>query len=322
MPAVKFLPDEEVVEAAEGETLLEAAIRCGIPAAHACGGNARCSTCRVLVVEGRDVLSPIEERERRLLTPLGLDRPIRLACQARVSGPVTVRRLVLDPEDEALLDQRRDGAIVAQVGEERRVAILFADLRDFTRFSEQVLPYDVVHVLNRFFALAAAVVEEHRGRIVTYLGDGFMALFGIPPRGAGVMPDMGTLLTSLGVHLEAPIDAVRAGLEIIERVDEFQSYLDRLHGIGFGVSVGVHVGDVVVGEMGAGESRAVTAIGDAVNTAARVEWANRVHGTRMLVTEAVHDAVERHFEMRRHPPIELPGKSGAHPLWEVMGAVA
>lgn len=322
MPAVRFLPDEEVVDAADGATLLEAALGAGIPATHACGGDARCSTCRVLVVEGRDALSPVEAAERRLLAPLGLDRPIRLACQARVGGDVTVRRLVLDPEDAALLDQRRDGALVAKVGEERRVAILFADLRNFTAFSERVLPYDVVHVLNRFFAIASSVVEAHRGRIVTYLGDGFMALFGIAPRGGGLMPDMGTVLSGLSLHLEAPIDAVRAGLEIIERVDEFQAYLERLHGAGFGISVGVHVGDVVVGEMGAGESRAVTAIGDAVNTAARVEWANRVHGTRMLVSEDVRSAVERYFEMEAHPAIELPGKSGTHALWEVREAVA
>lgn len=319
MPAVRFLPDEEVVEAAEGETLLEAALRAGIPATHACGGNARCSTCRVLVVADRDALTPVEQAERRLLAPLGLDRPIRLACQARATSDVTVRRLVLDPEDEALLDQRREGALVAKVGEERRVAILFADLRHFTAFSERVLPYDVVHVLNRFFAFAAAVVEAHRGRIVTYLGDGFMALFGIPPR-RGVMPDMGAILSGLAVHLEAPLDAVRAGLALIEEVDAFQAYLQRLHGAGFGISVGIHAGDVVVGEMGAGESRAVTAIGDAVNTASRVEWANRIHDTRILVSHEVHASVERHFEMRRHPPIELPGKSGTHSLWEVSGA--
>ena len=97
----------------------------------------------------------------------------------------------------------------------------------------------------------------------------------------------------------------------------FQDYLQRLHGTGFGVSVGIHYGDTVVGALGARDARVVTAIGDAVNTAARVEWANRLHDTRLLVSGAVREAVGDGYEMVEKPPVELPGKSGVHVLFEV-----
>ncbi len=107
--------------------------------------------------------------------------------------------------------------------------MLFADLRGFTSFAESLLPYDVVHVLNRFYALAGGVMERHGGTIATYMGDGFMALFGVAP-GDG-----------------PALRAVRAGLDLIEAVAGWRSYLELLHGKGLQVSVGVHAGRAVVG---------------------------------------------------------------------------
>ncbi|HUU61657.1 MAG TPA: adenylate/guanylate cyclase domain-containing protein [Acidimicrobiia bacterium] len=297
MPEVRFLPDELMVETRAGETLLDAAHRSGIPLVSACGGEAACTTCRVMVVEGVEQMAAPPPEEAVLLAPLGADGSIRLGCRAVPQGPVTVRRLVIDEDDIALTDRRQ--VTPGPAGREQEVGVLFADLRGFTSFAESLLPYDVVHVLNRFYALAGGVMERHGGTIATYMGDGFMALFGVAP-GDG-----------------PALRAVRAGLDLIEAVAGWRSYLELLHGRGLQVSVGVHTGRAVVGALGAGPSRIVTAVGDVVNTAARVEQANRSFGTRLLVSDEVARTLGDRLVAAPMPAIPLAGKSGVYRLHAV-----
>ncbi|MCU0280737.1 MAG: adenylate/guanylate cyclase domain-containing protein [Acidimicrobiia bacterium] len=300
MAAVRFLPDEIVVDAVPGETLLAASRRAGVPLASACGGEAACTTCRVVVVEGGDGLEPPPPDEAAVLAPLGADAALRLGCRARVRGPVVVRRLVIYENDEAVTAWWK--AVPEPMGRERMVGVLFADLRGFTAFSESLLPYDVVHVLNRFYALADAAVGRHGGRIATYMGDGLMALFGA------------------GEGEDAPaLRAVQSGLELISAVEAWRTYLVVLHGRALEVSVGVHYGPAVVGALGSGDSRIVTAIGDTVNTAARIEQANRSFGTALLVSEAVVRVLGESLVATARPPIALPGKTGLHVLYAVEG---
>ncbi len=114
MARVRFLPDELDVEALADETLLNASTRAGIPHTHACGGNARCSTCRVIVLEGVENCAPRTGAEHAIAAHLQFDVQVQLACQTRVTGPVTVRRLVLDEQDLALVeDEMRKPGIEA-----------------------------------------------------------------------------------------------------------------------------------------------------------------------------------------------------------------
>jgi adenylate cyclase len=100
MPSIHFLPDDIESEVEENETILNAAIKAGIPLTHVCGGTARCTTCRVLVLDGVDSgVIPRNEEEARLADKLCFDPKVRLACQSRVTGNVRVRRLVLDDAD-------------------------------------------------------------------------------------------------------------------------------------------------------------------------------------------------------------------------------
>lgn len=297
MPTLRFLPDEVTVETRPGETVLDAARRLGIPMVSACGGEAACTTCRVLVVEGADRVAARPPEEAAVLAPLGADSGIRLGCRAVPEGPVTVRRLVIDEDDIALTDRRQ--VTLGPAGREQEVGVLFADLRGFTSFAEALLPYDVIHVLNRFYALADRVIERHGGAIATYMGDGFMALFGIVP-GDG-----------------PALRAVRAGLDLIEAVAGWRGYLEMLHGKGLQVSVGVHTGRAVVGALGTGPSRIVTAVGDVVNTAARIEQANRNFGTHLLVSDEVARVLGDRLVAAPMPAIPLPGKSGVYRLHAV-----
>ncbi|HTD28404.1 MAG TPA: adenylate/guanylate cyclase domain-containing protein, partial [Xanthomonadaceae bacterium] len=245
MPTLRILPDDVRIEANVGETLLEAALRAGIAHAHACGGHARCSTCRVEVKEGIDDCAPRTVAEQTLADRLGFDRTLRLACQTVPHADLTIRRLVLDDDDVELVDQRRKSGAGTAVGEERELAILFSDIRGFTSFSEALPPHDVVHVLNRYFHVMVPPIARFGGQIDNYMGDGLMALFGLQDGEENVA-----------------LRAVQAGLAMLDALDALKPYLVTAYGRSFEMGVGIHYGEVVVGSVGAIGRERVTAIGD------------------------------------------------------------
>lgn len=302
MPRILFLPDQQYVEASELESVLAAALSGGIPHANECGGNARCSTCRVLVHNGLEFCSPRNEKEQALAKQLHFGERVRLACQTTIAGNVTLRRLVLDAKDAGLTDQRKAGTIHGSVGEERQIAILFVDIRGSTRFAESVPPFDVIHVLRRFYYHMERAVMDNGGHVACYTGDGLMALFGVEQSEC------------------APLEAVMAGLDMLRYVKEdLQPYVKRLFKRSFGIGVGVHFGQTIVGTVGGGPQERLTAIGDAVNIANRIERANKRAGTEFLVSEAVLRATEGQVRLGRAISVKLPGKTGKHALHEVVG---
>jgi adenylate cyclase len=106
MPDVCILPNRRPVACDTDETILGAALRAGISFAHACGGEAACSTCRVFVVDGWRACTDPTPKEKVIAERLGFTARFRLACQTRVTADVTIRRLVLDDEDVELADLR------------------------------------------------------------------------------------------------------------------------------------------------------------------------------------------------------------------------
>ena len=301
MPRIHYLPDEKEVEADPVETILQVSLRAEIPHTHVCGGHARCSTCRVLIVEGIEHCAPRNSKEQLMAERLAFGPIIRLACQTTLTGNVKLRRLVLDDEDTALVDQSKPGATVSSVGDEKRIAILFADIRGFTPFAELLPPYDVIHVLNRYFQQMSHVIDRFGGYIDNYMGDGLMALFGVEnPDGAALR-------------------AVRAGLEMLEALERLKPYLQTVYGRSFEIGIGVHYGEVVVGTVGAMNRQRVTAIGDAVNLASRIEAANKLAGTKFLISEQTYKQVTGRAHVNQALRLSLPGKSGQYTLFEVVG---
>ena len=302
MPRILFLPDQRYVEASNLESVLSASLRAGIPLTNECRGNARCSTCRVLVLNGLELCCARNEKEQALAAQLHFGERVRLACQTTIVGDVTMRRLILDAKDAGLTDQRKETTTHGSVGEERQVAILFVDIRSSTSFAESVPPFDVIHVLRRFYHHMERAVMDNGGYVACYTGDGLMALFGVEPSES------------------APLQAVLAGLDMLRSVKEdVQPYVKRLFQCPFRIGVGVHFGDAVVGTVGGGLQERVTAIGDAVNIAHRVERANKRAGTEFLVSEAVLRAVQKQVRVGKAISVKLPGKTGKHALHEIVG---
>src|SRR6266542_4314344 len=178
MPSVHFLPDDQQVETAPGETILQASLRAGIPHAHACGGRAHCSTCRVWILEGLEHCSERSELERAIAGPLRFGPEVRLACQTKVSGDLKLRRLVLDETDLEITSQLAKPHL-GRCGEVRTIAVLFCAIREFTNLSQHLSPYDLMFVLNRYFFQMADVIERNGGHVQKFIGDAVMAIFGM-----------------------------------------------------------------------------------------------------------------------------------------------
>jgi class 3 adenylate cyclase len=177
-----------------------------------------------------------------------------------------------------------EGAILE--GEEVEVSILFLDIRDFTAFAERSSAREVVAALNGFFSEVVPVLTAHGGHANKFVGDGLLAVFGAPHR----LPD----------HADCAVEAALAIAELVRG-----RYGDALR-----IGIGVNSGPVVAGSVGGGGRVEFTVIGDAVNTAARVEQVTRQTGDDVLVTEATRCLLERdHGGFAARPTVALKGKT-------------
>ncbi|MBL8019971.1 MAG: 2Fe-2S iron-sulfur cluster binding domain-containing protein [Leptospirales bacterium] len=294
---IKFANEKDIETARSGETLLQIALQAGVPHAHVCGGNGRCSTCRVLVIEGAGNLTAATPAEHALAQRKGFTEEIRLACQAHVTGPVVVRRLVIDSEDV----QQIVGTSVRTTGREMSLAILFSDIRGFTPFSENHLPYDVVHILNRYFRAIGEAIFRNGGSIDKYMGDGIMAVFGLTSNDAR----------------ETCLSAVRAGRAIQDELIQVNEYLKKTFQIEFKIGIGIHFGDVIVGELGHPKKMQLTVLGDTVNMASRIESATKKAGASFLISEDVYKLTRDQVTRGRIFSMPLKGKSGRYKLYEI-----
>jgi len=170
-------------------------------------------------------------------------------------SPEVVQRLVSPGEAEAKSEQRE-------------VCVMFLDIRGFTAFAEKRSPEEVVAYLNVVFDDAVEAVVAHHGIVNKFLGDGFMAVFGVSGEDSST----------------ACSEAVAAGLDVLDRIDKLvtDGKIPATR-----VGLGLHAGPAVVGNIGSARRKEYTVIGDVVNVASRVEALNKELGTTMLVTEEV-----------------------------------
>jgi adenylate cyclase len=280
-------PNGRFVDVIRGTSVLEASHLARIPHASICGGRGRCSTCRVRVRAAYPGLPPPGDDERRVLNRIRATPNVRLACMLRPSVEVQVTPL-LPP-----LAQAQDAMTRVDVaqGREREIAILFGDIRGFTALSEGRLPYDVVFILNRYFAAMGRAVESAGGRVDKFVGDGIMALFGLDDE--------------IGAGCQAALAAAKL---MSERLVELNEALHNELAEPLRIGIGIHAGPAIVGEMGYGSAATITAIGDSVNTASRLEGLAKEYAAELVVSAEViaHAGVE--LSGGRRGEIEIRGK--------------
>ncbi len=168
-------PKGQKVVVPVGFSVLEASRFAKLHHASVCGGRGRCSTCRVRVVQGGSSLPPASLEERRVLDRVGAPPNVRLACQLRPTHNLGVVPLV-PPSAQARAGFATPGH---HAGQEQDIAVLFADLRGFTRLAEPKLPYDMVFFLHRSFEAVGSAITSAGGIVNQFTGDGVMALFGV-----------------------------------------------------------------------------------------------------------------------------------------------
>lgn len=299
VPRLHILPENVAVDCTEGETVLAASLRAGTPHAHLCGGGARCSTCRVAVVEGATRCRDRTTAEFAIAESLRFPPTVRLACQLRIDGDVTVRRLVLDADDLDLANLLGPRAGRSTLGEERSVAVMFTDLRDFTSLSEALPPFDVMHVLERHLLAMRRAAERFGGVVNNLMGDGMLILF-----------------EGEDAHDRAE-RAVRAALAMLDAQEELSRHVEALFGRPLRMGIGIHDGTVVLGVLCCGDEHRKTILGDTVNLASRIEQANKELGTSLLVSDTVASALGPGVVLGRDAELPLKGKTGTHRLHEI-----
>src|SRR5687767_12831880 len=259
-----------VITAPVGRSILEAIRDEGLPHASVCGGRARCTTCRVRVSEGLAELPPAGRMEAQALGRIEAPPNVRLACQTRPTRDVAVTPLL--PPNAGPSSARR--AQSESLGRERRIVAVFVDLRDSTHLAEGRLPYDVVFIMNQFFAEMHAALRATGGYYAQFRGDGLLALYG----------------------LESALPAAcRAALEGAAQMQERIEQLNRSLAVDLAsplrIGIGIHAGVAIVGTLGPPDAPIYSAIGDMVNTAARFEDMTKAFGCTLVVSaEALRQA--------------------------------
>jgi adenylate cyclase len=285
------------VSAPLGLSLLEVSRLHNVPHASVCGGRARCSTCRVRVVEGLAQQPAADETEKKVLQRVGAPANVRLACQLKPEADLQITTLL--PASGDTMSVPMDKFFW---GVEQEVTLLFSDLRGFTKLSEHRLSYDVVFLLNQYLGRMSEAIEDTGGYVDKFMGDGIMAIFGIDkPAKQGALDALNAARAMGGV-----LDALNQSLH-----EELPSRLD--------MGIGIHTGPAILGRIGAAggtdTGRRITALGDTVNTASRLESACKELAVQAVISKPVIDAAglaptdalaQKSIEIRgRTQPLEI-----------------
>lgn len=226
------------------------------------------------------------------------DGDVRLGCQLHPEGDVSVALLMAPNPDTALPVATEP----VRPGREEEIAVLFCDLRNFTDLSEARLPYDVVFLLNRYFAIVGQAVEQAGGRLDKFIGDGAMALFGL---GGG--RDRGS--SDTGGRDRGARQALAAAAAIVRDIAHLNAELGADFSVRLRVAVGIHAGPSVVGVMGYGTTKNLTAVGDTVNVASRLETTAKDHDVAIAVSERALARSGVATDGLRHDEVAIRGRT-------------
>ena len=186
-------------------------------------------------------------------------------------------------------------------GREVFATVFFSDIKEFTNISERYSPAELVQHLNEYFSNASSIILEHKAMLDKYIGDAIMAVFGAP------------------IYQEThAIAGCRAALKIQRQLDMLYKNVSEDKPV-FITRMGLNSGKMIVGNIGTTSRLDYTAIGDAVNTASRMEGLNKIYGTRIIISESTFDLVKNEFEARELDLIAVKGKNITIRIYELLG---
>ncbi|MEN9224687.1 MAG: adenylate/guanylate cyclase domain-containing protein [Thermostichus sp. DRC_bins_24] len=291
-------PDNLVFEANPLRSVLENLLEAGVRHAHACGGNAACSTCRIMILEGSEHCRIMTPAEKKLAERLDLPVHIRLACQTRITGDITLQRLVIDSED---LEVAQHQLQAQSIGSQVPAAILSASLRGIATFDEDNFPYDIVYTLGRYFTQMGALVQRYQGVLASHNGLKSMALFGLKNSHSQ----------------EAVRHAVQTGLALLQSVAELNTTLRELSYPEVNLTLGIHYGPTILLNVDPQDPQRVSAFGKSVNFATWLESANVELNTTLLVSAPVYQALKEQLSQVEAHPLKPSPRSQPIRVYEI-----
>ena len=260
--------DGTSINVSKGSSLLEASHKAGRYHESVCGGRGRCTTCRVRVTSSLTELPKPNKIEQAVINRLEFDQSLRLACQLRPEANIEINPLIkLANKDKQNLRFSNQENLS---GVEKETVIMFCDLRGFTSLSDSRMPFDVVFILNKYFKLVTDAVEENKGRIDKFIGDGVMAIF-----------DKDETISRNCKN------ALQGSARITELLNELNDELSSEDIDPLRLGIGIHCGNAIIGKMGYGDASSDTAIGDTVNVASRLEQLTKDYSCQLIFSSEV-----------------------------------
>ncbi len=272
----------------QGRSLLEALREARVPHASVCGGRARCTTCRVRVGQGLAGLHAPNDIEARALGRIKAGNDVRLACQLKPVSDLSITPLVM--ANQPLTTTLHGGGVD---GHEKYVVAMFVDMRGSTSLGERVLAYDVVFILNRLFTDLSKALDATHGHYAQFAGDGLMALYGLDPKR----------------KQHACRDALAGAADMLRRVQKLNLQLQQEFNETIKIGIGIHGGEAIVGTMGPPRTPLLTAVGDHINIAARLEAKTKELDCDLVVSIATLDAGGIEYDFKNVQQVEVRGRN-------------
>ncbi|MBT4761617.1 MAG: HAMP domain-containing protein [Bdellovibrionaceae bacterium] len=189
-------------------------------------------------------------------------------------------------------------------GSNKEVTVFFSDIRDFTKFSEGHTPEEVVMMLNEYFAIMVSIINKNKGVVDKFIGDAIMAVWGAPEKSD-----------------DDPFNAVKASLEMRQELDKLNERRQLRGEVPIKIGVGIHTGRAISGTIGSDERMEYTVIGDAVNTASRIEASTKSFGTDLLISGETSDIIAESYLIEEAGKVEVKGKTEPLRLYKVKGYI-
>lgn len=204
---------------------------------------------------------------------------------------VKIRNIFQKYVPQDLIDQFFKNPESMLVGDNRKLAVLFSDIRSFTTISENMKPDELVHSLNDYFSVMVDLILQRNGIVDKYIGDAIMAFYGAPV-----------------AHSDDALQSVRSALDMMREVKSFNHRQIRAGRPEFRIGIGINYGDVTVGNIGTDKKMDYTVIGDSVNLASRLEGLTKEYKTELVISEYLQKEIEGELPCRLLDVVAVKGK--------------
>lgn len=283
------------------DSLLDISINHKIPHLHECGGHGNCTTCRVRILDGIFNCSPKTQIEKSTGSARKWDPSIRLACQTYPKGDIKLQRLIWS---SAEVNQLQKELAPEGKAEERPIAIIFCDLRNFTSLSSENLNFDIAFMLNRFYTALGDPILMNNGIIYQYVGDEIIGVFG----------------TTGGTKEKNCMDAIRAALGMQYALDLLNKTELKDFQVELKSGIGINFGKAYVGHLGHPTHRQFSVIGDPVNVASRIQAQTKKTDAKILISKSVFkSATKDALLINNIYSAALAGKDDVAELYDLIG---